>query len=150
MSSPFFDRDGVTIYHGPCGAVLRSLPAASVHTVVTSPPYWGLRDYGVAGQLGAEPVHDCLGWVTRAPCGACYVCRLVAVFREVRRVLREDGTAWLNLGDSYASAWPCPRRNRVGNGSLPDGRRGARPRRLPPGLKEKDLAGVPWRTALAL
>lgn len=151
MISPFFHRDGVTIYHGDCGDVLRSLPGGCVHTCVTSPPYWGLRDYGVQGQLGAEAVHDCLGWATKAACGRCFVCRLVGILREVRRVLREDGTLWLNLGDSYASAWPCPRRNRIGNGPLPDGRRGDfRPSRLPAGLKEKDLVGVPWRVALAL
>src|SRR5512143_2052258 len=61
----------------------------TVQCVVTSPPYWGLRDYGIAGQLGLEPTPD------------AYVAQLVAVFREVRRVLKDDGTVWLNLGDSY-------------------------------------------------
>src|SRR5215475_5964985 len=77
---------------GDCRALLRTLPDESVHCVVTSPPYWGLRDYGIAGQLGME---DSLGE---------YVDTMVAVFREVRRVLRKDGTLWLNLGDSYASS----------------------------------------------
>ncbi len=65
LVQPFFQRDGVTIYNGDCRNVLRSLPPGSIHTVVTSPPYWGLRDYGVAGQLGLEHVPDCLGWATR-------------------------------------------------------------------------------------
>ena len=71
---------------------LRMLPDASVHCCVTSPPYWGLRDYGVVGQLGLE----------RTP--EDYVAAMVAVFREVRRVLRADGTCWMNLGDSYAGS----------------------------------------------
>jgi hypothetical protein len=70
---------------------------------VTSPPYWGLRDYGVDGQIGLEQSPDCLGWATGDECGECFVCSLVGVFREVRRVLAAHGTCWLNLGDSYAS-----------------------------------------------
>ena len=95
----------------------------SVQCVVTSPPYWGLRDYGVSDQLGLEPVPDCHAWAQNqipyayldddgvptvgwksgkfTPCGKCYVCHLVSVFREVWRVLRDDGTLFLNLGDSY-------------------------------------------------
>ena len=119
-------------------AGLRELPDECVQTVVTSPPYWGLRDYGVAGQIGAEPTID------------EYVARLVEVFREVRRVLRDDGTLWLNLGDSYASAWPCHRVNAIGNGSLPNGKREARASNLSGRLKEKDLVGQPWRVAFAL
>lgn len=69
---------------------LRSIPDASVHTCVTSPPYFGLRDYGMPDQIGLEPTPE------------AFVAELVAVFREVHRVLREDGTLWLNLGDSYA------------------------------------------------
>ena len=82
----------VRILVGDCVAVLRGLPDESVHTVVTSPPYWGLRDYGVDGQLGLEPT---LGEHIEA---------MVAVFREVRRVLRSDGTVWLNYGDCYATS----------------------------------------------
>jgi hypothetical protein len=80
----------VRILQGDCRDVLRALPDESVHCVVTSPPYFGLRDYGVAGQIGLEATPD------------GFVAELVAVFREVRRVLRADGTLWLNLGDSYA------------------------------------------------
>jgi len=102
---------------------------------VTSPPYWGLRDYGVDGQLGLERT---LGE---------YVEVMIDVFRDVRRVLRSDGTLWLNLGDSYASAWACKRRNIIDAGSPgEDIERG----RVSDGLKEKDLCGIPWRVAFAL
>ncbi|MDD4613824.1 MAG: site-specific DNA-methyltransferase [Caldisericia bacterium] len=117
---------------------LRSLPDCSVQCAVTSPPYWGLRDYGVPGQIGLEPTPD------------EYVEKMVGVFREVRRVLRDDGTAWLNLGDSYASARACGRRNVVGSGSLEDGKRDAGPNRPVNGLREKNLVGIPWRVAFAL
>jgi DNA modification methylase len=127
------------IIPGDVLAGLATLPDASVHCCVTSPPYWGLRDYGVDGQIGLEPTP------------AEYVARMVAVFREVRRVLRDDGTLWLNLGDSYAS--------NVGGGASPQGGSSARPkvdatmyasRSTPPGLKAKDLVGIPWRVAFAL
>lgn len=116
--------------------MLASLPDESVHCVVTSPPYWGLRDYGVAGQIGLEPTLD------------EYLARMVAVFREVRRVLRRDGTLWLNMGDSYASAGrteydPDPKNPHRG---------GAHRCRstTTSGLKPKNLVGQPWRLALAL
>lgn len=79
----------VIIRHGDCREVLRTLPDDSVHCVVTSPPYWGLRDYGVEGQIGMESTPE------------EFVTEMVSVFREVHRVLRDDGTLWLNLGDSY-------------------------------------------------
>jgi len=115
---------------------LRNLPDESVNCCVTSPPYWGLRDYGVAGQLGLEKTPE------------EYVAHMVEVFREVRRVLRSDGTLWLNLGDSYAS-------NTKGTGGpsdKQDSNAGSRyePRKLVHGLKEKDLCGIPWRVAFAL
>ena len=81
----------VRILQGDCRDVLKTLPDESVHCVVTSPPYWGLRDYGVAGQIGLEATPE------------AFVSELVDVFREVRRVLRDDGTVWLNLGDSYSA-----------------------------------------------
>lgn len=142
------------------------LASGSIQCAVTSPPYWGLRDYGHPDQIGQEPVHDCLGWATGQPCGQCYVCHLVAVFHEVRRVLRSDGTLWLNLGDSYAGS------GGAGGDYNPGGLRDGQPRfsgtaaivrgkrnaprwgggnnPAPNGLKPKDLAGVPWRVALAL
>lgn len=125
----------------------RSIPLRDVcvQCVVTSPPYFGLRDYGAAGQIGLEPTPD------------AYVQQLVTVFREVRRVLADDGVLWLNLGDSYAGAnaaggWregsaradgevrgdgATSRRNRNGNGAVD-------------GVKPKDLIGIPWRVAFAL
>jgi len=126
----------IQILKGDCREVLRTLPAESVHCVVTSPPYFGLRDYGIVGQMGLEP----------SPTE--FVAELVGVFQEVRRVLRKDGTAWLNLGDSYASAFACARRNEIGNGSPSTDTK--RPNRLVGGLKEKDLIGIPWRVAFAL
>ena len=97
-----------------------------------------MRDYGVDGQIGLEATLE------------AYVSKLVEVFREVRRVLKKEGTLWLNLGDSYASNWPCNRRNVIGTGSLPNGKRDARPPRTGAGLKDKDLIGIPWAVAFAL
>jgi DNA modification methylase len=131
-----FHRDAwLEQYLGDAEAVLASLPAESVHCVVTSPPYWNLRDYGVAGQLGLELTPE------------LYVDRLVAIFREVRRVLRSDGTVWLNLGDTYSaggrSSYDQATPNR-GN------RASARAPRHSAGLKPKDLVGIPWMVAFAL
>lgn len=149
---------GWTIHHGDALEVLRTMPGESVHTCVTSPPYWGLRDYGIAGQLGLESTPD------------EYVSRMVEVFREVRRVLRGDGTLWLNLGDCYATGagkvGECPGggeqgekwkgyrgTRRSGKHEYVDAAMGplTQPNRLPiPGLKPKDLCGMPWRVAFAL
>ncbi len=86
------DRLGdATLYTGDVLECLRALPDESVHCIMTSPPYWGLRDYGIAGQIGLEPTPE------------AYVVHMVEVFREARRVLRADGTCWVNLGDSYCS-----------------------------------------------
>lgn len=135
----------------------------TVHCAVTSPPYWGLRDYRINGQLGLEPIPDCLGWATGSPCGECYVCHMVTAFREVRRVLRPDGTVWLNLGDSYCSSPPGNKRPGASEKStlhrvlseryrqtLDAGRGTKRDTSHAPGLKPKDLIGIPWRVALAL
>ena len=129
------------IHVGDALTILRTMPDKSVHCIVTSPPYWGLRDYGVEGQLGLE----------RTP--EDYLSRMVEVFREARRVLRSDGTAWVNMGDSYASG------GKGGGGSFMAERAEAAWqkrsslngwRSAPPGLKHKDLVGIPWRLALAL
>ena len=133
------------IIPGDCIAGLRTLPDASVHCCVTSPPYWGLRDYGHDGQIGLESTPE------------AYVARMVEVFREVRRVLRDDGTCWINLGDSYASmkgaAHGSDRKDSKGGRGVGDGD-GPRPLRpldvRIPGLKQKDLVGIPWRVAFAL
>lgn len=91
-----------TLYLGDVRACLRQMRTRSVHCVVTSPPYWQQRVYeGGEGQLGQEEVADCLGWAKGDACGECFVCRMVQVFSEVRRVLRDDGTLWLNLGDTF-------------------------------------------------
>jgi len=127
------------IEQGDCLDVIRTMPDECVQCVVTSPPYWGLRDYGVDGQLGLEATPE------------EYLERMVDVFREVRRVLRGDGTIWLNLGDSYSSG------GRGGGGSFMDERKAWHGksdvkgwRSAPTGLKNKDLVGIPWRVAFAL
>jgi DNA modification methylase len=141
------DKETVRLYLGDVRSVLQRLPSKSVQTVVTSPPYWGLRDYGVEGQLGSEPSPDCETW-GKAQCGRCFVCNMVAVFREVRRVLRDDGTLWLNLGDSYsAGGWECRRVNKLGNGSMDPAER---KRSDSYGIPTGNLIGVPWRVALSL
>ena len=121
---------------GDCRETMRTLPAGSVHTCVTSPPYWGLRDYGVAGQMGLETTPD------------AYVANLVEVFREVKRVLRDDGTLWLNLGDSYASDFKGsggPSEKQLSNaGSWYESKK------MNHGVKPKDLVGIPWMVAFAL
>lgn len=124
------------IHLGDVRDTLRQLPAASVQCCVTSPPYWGLRDYGVEGQLGLEPTPD------------AYVANMVAVFREVRRVLRDDGTLWLNLGDSYAGNASSGGANQNDGG--PAVRVSGVPTKRGDGLKPKDLVGIPWRVAFAL
>jgi DNA modification methylase len=125
----------IRVLQGDCRDVLKTLPDESVHCVVTSPPYWGLRDYGVDGQIGLELSPE------------AFVASLAAVFSEVHRVLRHDGTMWLNLGDSYA---------RMQEGNVPQTKNKDCP---PPtmtgrvknaGLKAKDLVGIPWRVAFAL
>ena len=128
------------IIEGDCIKVLRGLPERSVHCCVTSPPYFGLRDYGGGGdEIGQE------GTVEE------YVDKMVEVFREVRRVLRDDGTLWLNLGDSYMAAKNCapPPQTIGGQRDMPtDFVPGNR--RDQEGLKTKDLIGIPWRVAFAL
>jgi len=125
----------VNILTGDCIDVMREMEAGSVNCCVTSPPYWGLRDYGVDGQLGLETTPE------------EYVLKMVDVCREVERVLRDDGTLWLNIGDSYAmNGLPGGNPSRHG-GELQSQ---AKTRTVPSGLKPKDLVGVPWRVAFAL
>jgi DNA modification methylase len=207
---------------------LARLPDESVHMVCTSPPYWGLRDYGIEpqvwggeagcehewdeksrywdnrvgsllrdegtadfsgkkdtrghikestcrlcggwrGSYGLEPTLDCLGWATDAPCGQCYVCHTISIFREVKRVLRPDGTLWLNLGSSYYGGGGAHKEHHANPGISKSSERNGVPksrgergpgkaltthngpnRQYQEGLKPKDLCGVPWRVALAL
>lgn len=128
----------VKILRGDCRQVLATLPEQSVHCVVTSPPYWGLRDYGVDGQIGLEQSVD--DWLRE----------LVDVFREVRRVLRDDGTVWLNLGDSYnAGTFGARKPTDTGKHGYWENPNIAH-RVNAAGLKAKDLIGQPWRAAFAL
>ena len=116
---------------------LKQIDSGSINTCVTSPPYYGLRDYGVEGQIGLEQTPD------------EYIARLVSVFREVRRVLRDDGPLWVNIGDSYAGggrgdgSLGCKQKTNIG--SL-----GFCPQKAPDGTKPKDLIGTPWMLAFAL
>jgi DNA modification methylase len=106
----------------------------------------------VDGQLGLEKIPDCLGWATGDACGECYVCHLVEVFRGVWRVLRPDGTLWLNLGDSSIGA-RCGGQGpggQLAGRSISKERANVTPEKRAPGLKPKDLVGIPWRVALAL
>jgi DNA modification methylase len=132
----------IRILTGDCRDVLATLPAESAHCVVTSPPYFGLRDYGVDGQIGLEPTPD------------AFVAAMVGVFAEVRRVLRDDGTCWLNLGDSYATGTKAPRKpTSISGPEVPASWAGrSQPERVgtPDGYKTKDLLGMPWRVAFAL
>lgn len=135
----FYEDEYVTLHHGDALDVARSLPAGLARCIVTSPPYYGLRDYGEAGQYGAE------GSVGE------YVARMVELFRELRRVLADDGTLWLNLGDSYSSGG---RGAYAATGKTGD-RQGRRATikgvlRPPAELPDKNLLGVPWRVAFAL
>lgn len=125
-----------TLYCGDSLAVLQTLPDGAARCCVTSPPYFQLRDYGVEGQMGLESTPD------------AYVARMVDLFREVRRVLADDGTLWLNMGDTYTGGKAKDSYCDVKSGDLGWSNNQARP--LAPGLKPKDLIGIPWRVAFAL
>lgn len=139
MGEPYYTDESVTLHHGDALRVLSSLPDASVDCCVTSPPYFGLRDYGETGQYGLES----------SP--GEYVETMRAVFAEVRRVLADDGTLWLNIGDSYYSGRGNPGPN--SDDEKQPARRGWT-RVLDKGgadwAKPKDLLGIPWRVAFAL
>ena len=137
MTKPYYSDESVTLYHGDSLAVLRELPDQSVDCCVTSPPYFGLRDYGSEGQYGLEA----------SP--AEYVETMRALFSEVRRVLTDDGTLWLNLGDTYYSGKGAA----VGPDKKQPARRGyVRPvdKSGADWAKPKSLLGIPWRVAFAL
>lgn len=125
----------VRILCGDTRELLKTLPDASVQCCVTSPPYYGLRDYGVAGQIGLEETPE------------AYVAEMVAVFREVRRVLRDDGVLWLNIGDSYNAD---ARKGRAHMGVGKNSGFSAWINRTCEGTKPKDLLGIPWMVAFAL
>jgi DNA modification methylase len=133
--------DQFEVANGDCLQALRCLPDNGIHCCMTSPPYFGLRDYGHEAQIGLEQTPE------------AYVAKLVEVFREVRRVLRDDGTLWLNLGDSYAGGGghspnaPSSATSKSGKygAALKEG--GIKPQGI---IKAKDLIGIPWRVAFAL
>src|SRR5680860_4268 len=143
--TPYHHDAGMTLYHCDVLAGLRNLPDESVQMCVTSPPYWMLRDYLTPGQLGLEPTPE------------LYVATMVAVFREVRRVLQDDGVVFLNLGDSY---WNGGGEKRDGGHGFVDGGKPKldaakgmllqKPSSTELGLKPKDMVGIPWRVAFAL
>lgn len=173
------DRETVRLYQGDVLETLQRLPSGSVQMIVTSPPYWGLRSYldseheHKGFELGSEKSPDCLGWARGVNCAeenweeGCHVCRMVLVFREARRVLRDDGTLWLNYGDSYSSGEKngnnsstlerelknSVRDDKSGKYAHPSswdggGRRNKSQARA--SLPSGNLVGVPWRVALAL
>lgn len=115
---------------------LKEIPDESIQCCVTSPPYWGLRDYGVEGQIGQEKTPE------------EYVAKMVKVFGEVRRTLKEDGVMWLNIGDSYAGSGGAGNQFGQLERGLEKYKQGGRPTEI--GLKPKDLVGIPWRVAFAL
>lgn len=138
MTEPYYQDDQVTLWHGDALAVLREMQDGSANCIVTSPPYFGLRDYGVDGQLGAES----------SP--AEYVENMRALFAEARRALANDGTLWLNLGDSYASnsKWGGSAGGKHVTALHGDSKVGRGKRTT--GLPDKNLIGIPWRVAFAL
>jgi DNA modification methylase len=125
----------IQIIKGNCLDTLKTLPEQSINTCITSPPYWGVRDYGEGEQLGLEDTPE------------EFVENLVKVFREVKRVLRDDGTVWLNLGDSYSSGGRTTTTNQTLRGDKDYGVTRPKPSK---GIKPKDLIGIPWRVAFAL
>jgi len=134
VAPPRIEVSESLILEGDVRQALPRLPDACVQCVITSPPYWGLRDYGIPGQIGLEPTL------------AAYLHRLTSIFAEVRRVLKPDGVLWLNIGDGFTSGnrgWRAPDKKN------PNRAMSIRPDN-PPNLKDKDLLGVPWRLAFAL
>lgn len=133
-SDTFYGTDPVHIIHGDVREKLSPLADDTFHCCVTSPPYWGMRDYGYEGQIGAETdIND-------------YIVHLVEIFRDVRRVLRPDGTLWLNIGNTYTSGGRTWRQSDAKN----MGRAMSYRPDTPAGLKPKDLIGVAWMLAMAL
>ena len=123
------------IYQGDCIEQMKLFPDESIDCCVTSPPYWGLRDYGHDDQIGLEETPE------------EYVAKMVAVFREVKRVLKLDGTLWLNLGDSYNGSGGAG--GDYSKGGLKEGQPKYKGRNIN-SLKPKDLVGIPWMVAFAL
>jgi site-specific DNA-methyltransferase (cytosine-N4-specific) len=127
------ESNPVTITHGDIRNIIKSIPSDTIQCVITSPPYWGVRDYGVAEQIGAEAEVE------------AYISDLVSIFSEVKRVLKPEGTFWLNIGNTYTSGG---RKWRQEDGKNKGRAMSYRPD-TPKGLKKKDLIGIAWMVALA-
>ena len=146
MNKPYYSDPLVDIYCADAFDILNCMNAQSVQSVVTSPPYWGLRLYegtnsrdwndhdaeSWQGLLGSEPIHDCLGWAKNTRCNTCYVCHMMLFLDGIWRVLRDDGTVWINLGDTYTTT-----------------RNTHQKEMRETKLKPTNLVGIPWRVALA-
>lgn len=130
----------IEVINGNCKSILQELPEKVFHTCVTSPPYYGLRDYGTDEQIGLEETPD------------SYIADLLSVFREVNRVLRDDGTLWLNIGDTYAANRTYQVASTMDKGSKHSEGRAVKGKgsKVPEGLKPKDMLMIPARTAMAL
>ena len=131
----------MTILHGDSLEMLKTIPSSTVDCCITSPPYYALRDYGVDGQIGLEETPE------------EYVQKLVAVFRQVKRVLKDDGTLWVNVGDSYATGTRADRQQSKNPGvgaNRIEAQNGVARIGTPAGCKTKDLIGIPWMLAFAL
>jgi len=135
---PYYQDQFIKIYCGDAIKTLSELPEKSISCCVTSPPYWGLRDYGHEGQLGAEPFPE------------DYIENMVKVFREVYRALKDDGTLWLNLGDSYWNNYGGGSSTMTTGNSKAVKQKGRHNKPKHPLFKIKDLVGIPWRVAFAL
>jgi len=138
MSEPYYSDEHVTLYHGDALATARTLPGGHANCIVTSPPYYGLRDYGIDGQYGMEDSPH------------AYVDAMRDLFSELRRVLADDGTLWLNLGDSYArdSKWGGSTGGK--HVTALHGDTGVGRGKKSTGLPDKNMLGIPWRVAFAL
>jgi DNA modification methylase len=151
----YLKKHNLELHHGHALDILKTLPAESVQTCITSPPYFALRSYLDASnplkafELGSESVHDCNGAFTGNRCGVCYICRLTAVFSEVKRVLRKDGLLWVNIGDSYNGSG---KKEKQVNSPKQMTNRGAQQQAGTSisRLADKNLLGIPWRFALSL
>ncbi|HWD87152.1 MAG TPA: site-specific DNA-methyltransferase [Mucilaginibacter sp.] len=130
----FLEINESTVFIGDALKIIEKLPSKSVQCIITSPPYWGMRDYNITGQIGLEETLE------------QYLNNLLKVFCELMRVLKDDGLLWLNIGDGYTSG---NRKYRASDKKNPARKMESRPN-TPSGLKPKDLIGIPWRLALLL
>lgn len=138
METPYYEDDVLRLHHGDATEIAKSMPSKSVQTIVTSPPYFGLRDYGTAGEIGSEETPE------------EFVTNLVHLFACLRDSLTDDGTLWLNLGDSYSGSGGNGQTNGRLKGRAPENKRNRRDSPLNGGLPPRNLMGMPWRVALAL